>query len=256
MKTKLLNVLTAVILSVSFTGFANADVTFDFSNGLLFSQNNPTQQVGTFTLTSDGTTLTGDIMDPIQVFQIAGTTNIAIEGRGSDFDSDPTISLQVDLTDPAFSIQSFNIASTETTGGQPPADLGFNIGNGGVNNAADLGLSFNVDGIFTTPNAGLGEFVFDSVNSDIQADGALAAGQIAAADVLTSGNHADDTFLFVPDSPIANGDPFEVTITSFDNTISGEAFRFDLNIVNAVPEPSSLVMLGLGGIAFLLRRKR
>ena len=255
MKTKLLNVLTAVILSVSFTGFANADVTFDFSNGFLFSQNNPTQQVGTFTLTSGGTPLTGTT--PIQAFQIAGTTNIAIEGRGGDFNSDPTISLQVNLTDPAFSIQSFNVASTETVAGLPPANLGFNIGNGAGNNAADLGLSFNVDGIFTTPNAGVGEFVFDSVNSDILADGALAAGQIAAADALTSGNHADDTFLFVSDSPIANGAPFEVTITSFDNnTISGEAFRFDVNIVAAVPEPSSLAILGLGGIAFLVRRKR
>lgn len=259
MKTKLLNVLTAVILSVSFTGFANADVTFDFPTGVLFSESNPTQQVGTFTLTSGGTSLTGT--SPIQAFQIAGTTNIAIQGNGGDFNSDPTISLQVNLTDPAFSIQSFNIASTETVNGQPPAALGFNIGNGGGANAADLGLSFNVDGIFTTPNAGLGEFVFDSVNSDILADGALVAGQIAAADTLTSGNHADDTFLFVPDSPITSGAPFEVTVTSFDNnTIAGEAFRFDLNIVAAaaaaVPEPSSLAILGLGGIAFLVRRKR
>ena len=260
MKTKLLNVLTAVILSVSFTGFVNADVTFDFPNGLLFSQSNPTQQVGTFTLTSGGTPLTG--ITDIQAFQIAGTTNIAIEGRGGDFNSDPTISLQVNLTDPAFSIQSFNVASTETVDGLPPEDqgfaAGFNIGNGLGNNAADLGLSFNVDGIFTTPNTGSGEFVFDSVNSDIQADGALAAGQIAAADTLTSGNHADDTFLFVPDSPITSGAPFEVTVTSFDNnSIAGEAFRFDLNIVAAaVPEPSSLAILGLGGIAFLVRRKR
>ena len=166
----------------------------------------------------------------------------------------------VNLTDPAFSIQSFNVASTETVDGLPPEDqgfaAGFNIGNGTVNNAADLGLSFNVDGVFTTPNAGLGEFVFDTDNSAIDEDGSLDAFDIAVADASASGNHADDTFLFVSDSPIGNGDPFEVTITSFGN-IGGEAFRFDVNIVEAaVPEPSSLAILGLGGIAFLVRRKR
>ena len=161
----------------------------------------------------------------------------------------------VTLTNPAFSILSFNVASTETVNGLPPAGLGFNIGNGITEeNAADLGLSFNVPGTFTTPNTTTGVFNFDAVNSDIQADGFLAAGQIAAADTLTSGDHADDTFLFVSSSPIGDGDLFETTITSFDdNSIAGEAFRFDINIV---PEPSSSALLGLGALGFLVRRKR
>ena len=225
---------------------------FDFLNGLLFDVNNPANQVGTFTLTSQieneaPITLTNSSL--IQAFQIPGTTNIAIQGNGTDFNQNPTIGLMVTLTNPAFSILSFNVASTETVNGNPPQNLGFNIGNGTGGNAADLGLSFNVPGTFTTPNTTTGVFNFDAVNSDIQADGPLAA-----ADTLTSGNHADDTFLFVSSSPIGDGDLFETTITSFDdNSIAWEAFRFDINIV---PEPSSSALLGLGVLGFLVRRKR
>ena len=87
----------------------------------------------------------------------------------------------------------------------------------------------------------------------------MLAGQVAAADTLASGNHSDDTFFFVSDEAVGNGDTFEVTITSFDgNSIAGEAFVFDLNIANngAIPEPSAAMLLGLGGFALLARRNR
>jgi len=69
-------------------------VTFDFPNGLLFSQSNPTQQVGTFVLTSttSGATPLSN-STPIQAFQIPGTSNVAIQGTDTDFNPDPTISL-------------------------------------------------------------------------------------------------------------------------------------------------------------------
>ena len=96
--------------------------------------------------------------------------------------------------------------------------------------------------------------MFDTTNSQISGNGFLAAGQIAAADTAQSGNHSDDTFLFVSSSPIGNGQAFETTITSFDDfSISGEAFRFDVVIV---PEPSSTALLGLGALALFARRKR
>ena len=239
-------------LIIASTISSHGAVAFDFPNGALLDASN--QQVGTFVLTSrvgtgPTTTLTGTT--DIQAFQIAGTTNLAIQGQGSDFDNDPTISLTINLTDSRFSIQSFNVASTETVNGAPPANEGFNIGNGNnVNNAADLGLTFNVDGTFTADAS----FMFDQTNSDILANGPLAAGQTAAADTLTSGNHSDDTFLFVSSSPVGNGQAFETTITSFDDfSISGEAFRFDVVIV---PEPSSTALLGLGGLLLIGRRKR
>ncbi len=248
-----MKLITPLILAAtSLSSFAS--VSFDFPNGLILDDVTGAQ-VGTFTLVSSGVVLT-ETTD-IQAFQIDGTTNIAIQGQGTDFDGDPTISLTVNLTNTAFSIESFNVASTSTVSGVTPANgLGFNIGNttGNGANPADLGLSFNVDGTFTTGNTAGGIFVFDAVNSDIQADGTLLAGQIAAADTTQSGDHLDDTFLFVSDTPVGNGDTFETTIISFDdNTISGEAFRFDLVIV---PEPSSTALLGLGALALFARRKR
>ena len=249
-----MKLITPLILAAtSLSSFAS--VSFDFPNGLILDEDTGAQ-VGTFTLVSSGVVLTNTT--DIQAFQLDGTTNIAIQGQGSDFNADPTISLTVNLTDAAFSIESFSVASTSAVNGVTPANgLGFNIGNGVGANAADLGLSFNVDGFFTTGNTAGGEFIFDTVNSDIQADGLLAAGQIAAADVTQSGDHVDDTFSFVSTAPIGNGDTFSTTITSFDdNSISGEAFRFDLNIVNTVPEPSSTALLGLGALALFTRRKR
>ena len=246
-------------LIIASTISSHGAVIFEFgtgtSDGRLLNANNPAEEVGTFVLTSRSdtapeTTLNGTTA--IQAFQIAGSTNIAIQGNGTDFDDDPTISLTINLTDSRFSIQSFNVASTETVNGARPVppNEGFNIGNTLNGNAADLGLSFNVDGTFTADSS----FVFDPTNSQISGNGFLAAGQIAAADTTFSGNHSDDTFLFVSSSPVGNGQAFETTITSFDDfSISGEAFRFDVVIV---PEPSSTALLGLGALALFARRKR
>ena len=245
-----------ILLATSLSSFAS--VIFDFQDGIIFDANNPSQQVGTFNLSVVSSGLALNNSTPIQAFQIAGSTNIAIQGTGTAFDQDPTISFSITLTDSSLSIESFNVASTGTIDGSFAASnngLGFNIGNGNnVDNAADLGLSFNVGGTFTTQNVGPGAFIFDDDNSDIDEDGALTAGQIAAADALQSGSHSDDTFLFIPDTPIGNGDTLQTTITSFDgNSIADEAFRFDLVIV---PEPSSTALLGLGALALFTRRKR
>ena len=132
-----MKLITPLILAAtSLSSFAS--VSFDFPNGLILDEDTGAQ-VGTFTLVSSGVVLTNTT--DIQAFQIDGTTNIAIQGQGSDFDADPTISLTVNLTDAAFSIESFSVASTSAVNGVTPANgLGFNIGNGVGANAADLGL--------------------------------------------------------------------------------------------------------------------
>jgi len=63
--------------------------------------------------------------------------------------------------------------------------------------------------------------------------------------------------LFVSNTPVGSGGTFDVTVTSFNNnSIAGEAFKFDINIVEAIPEPSSSALIGLGLMGLLGRRKR
>ena len=53
-----------------------------------------------------------------------------------------------------------------------------------------------------------------------------------------------------PSPPASVGDP----VTGFSHTL-GRTYAFAIN-VTAIPEPSSVALLGLGGLALLLRRRR
>lgn len=235
---------------------AFGQVAYDFENNNIVDTSG--NVIGEFTLT--GT-------DGLNLAQLEGSTDIVIFGNGF---SDPrrgqevsdTFTLNITSLDAGFTIASpVTVASTSSINGSinPNPTGGFNIGNGLGNNAGDVGLSFNVNGQFTTGNVAGTIFVFDEANSDIDTDGALSAGQVAAADTITSGNHGDETFLFTPDAPLGVGDDLAVTVTSFNSTISGEAVRFNVDIQAApaaVPEPSTTSLFGLAALGFILRRRR
>ena len=75
--------------------------------------------------------------------------------------------------------------------------------------------------------------------------------------VLNDGTQANANFLLESTGTLANYDYLAVSFTRNVADDSGEAFAIrDFTLQAAVPEPSSTALLGLGGLALMLRRKR
>ena len=71
------------------------------------------------------------------------------------------------------------------------------------------------------------------------------------------GTQANANFLLTSTGALANYDYLAVSFTRNVADDSGEGFAIrDFTLAAAVPEPSSTALLGLGGLALMLRRKR
>lgn len=115
--------------------------------------------------------------------------------------------------------------------GDDTDQIDFNPANG---EAESLYFSFNTSGTLDQLN-------FSSVSSD------LLKLTKNGADVL---NGDISTNIANPNLSFTSSDQFELTY------VSGNGMSFDSVTITAVPEPSSAILLGFGGLALLSRRKR
>jgi hypothetical protein len=75
--------------------------------------------------------------------------------------------------------------------------------------------------------------------------------------LTNDGTQANADFLLTSTGTLANYDYLAVSFTRNVADDSGESFAIrDFTLAAAVPEPSSTALLGLGGLALMLRRKR
>jgi hypothetical protein len=75
--------------------------------------------------------------------------------------------------------------------------------------------------------------------------------------LTNDGTQANANFLLESTGTLANYDYLAVSFTREVAGVSGEGFAIrDFTLAAAVPEPSSTALLGLGGLALMLRRKR
>lgn len=61
---------------------------------------------------------------------------------------------------------------------------------------------------------------------------------------------------FITGNAVVNDDPFTVTYAAVENGVGVEDIRFAELPATSVPEPSSAVLLGLGGLSLILRRRK
>jgi len=224
------------------TAYANAaTITFDIAGGNILSDG---VDIGDFTLTTTnftGSTISNALVtDGIYIGAggAGGTSPIAIGGTS-------TFTFTVTSLDAPYSLVSVGLRSTSLIGDAEvntnDPGQGFNVGNPG----SDVSFSFSETVAFSvgTPNIALPV-------------GDPSSGTLTAGDDITfltgpSGNYQDDSLSVVFDGA-AVGSAFTTSIASTGNS-AGEAFIISAVIV---PEPSSAALLGLGGLALIIRRKR
>ena len=167
----------ATLALIAMTSTSMAQVTFDASGNIL----NGSTVIGEYTLV---------LPTGVELFIGNVTDSFILQGRGDDFLDPTTISLTVNSLDSDFAITNFSVASTVAVDGDETRAVGegFNIGNGNDNNAADISLSFNVDGQFTLGSTSSQIAIFGAGNQ-VTSTGALAADDAAILATTGSDNH-------------------------------------------------------------------
>lgn len=186
-------------------------------------------------------------------------------GRGSSVDT--TWGTFVDAASPASSVTNLGTANLTVTNGRPSAEVTMTITNNG---AADLDLNnFHMDVVGFRPNAPR-TYTLSVLSGDIT-NGTVVASAAGAITHLGGGlgtghdvhDDLDISLAGLADNTLAIGESAVIQINFTDGTGSGGGHHLFLDnvaisgdFVAAIPEPSALAMLGLGGIGLLIRRRK
>jgi len=167
---------------------------------------------------TDGTTVNATVIVTNGI--LASTTGIF---DGNEIDDDNPLAYTITFN----TAVDFFINSTQAQLGNSGDNEGVQItATGGVFTSTDLAANV------TTPNGlGTNVFTFQRPNGGATSASNLDFGTVTAAGVT------------------------EISFTGLGPGSNREAFELSIS-ANSVPEPSSVALLGLGGLAFLARRKR
>ena len=178
------------------------------------------------------------------------------------------IATGVDLSGHAMTIAGVispgNSPGTAATGAQTWSDGGsylWEINNSNGTKGADEGWDWlDIDGTLDLTNLSTGGFTIDITSLTTASDPGFAAGFSYSG--LAYGDSFGTTFIIASANTISGFDAglFTLDDSAFDNG------KLDWSIIESgtdlvlsavfVPEPSSTALLGLGGLALMLRRKR
>ena len=142
------------------------------------------------------------------------------------------------------------------------ATSGRSIDSGGGSKGADPGWDWlDITGTLDLTNLSAGGFTID-----IDSLAGAVAGDAAGFDTWTKGNPGDVDYSFIIATASGGITDFSADKFSLDSSGFTNGPSWDWQIVlsgtdlvleaYAVPEPSSTALLGLGGLALMLRRKR
>lgn len=203
---------------------APAATTFTFTDG---SSLDGAYEDGTMTA-SDDTTLQDIVLSTEDILGFEDSTST----------STITSSSNSHRTNATTSTDALGINS-DGNGGHSGEATNFNPGEAWV-------FSFDTDLTLTSiefesmNETGIGATISSSAFSDIN----LTQASLGAGDVYTFGNLA-----------VSAGTELTITATTTEAFEAGAGWRIESLTVNPVPEPSSTALIGLGGLALLLRRR-
>ncbi len=175
---------------------------------------------------------------------------------------------------PASTLTNLGIANMTVTNGRPSSEVTLTITNGG---ALDLNLAaFHMDVVAFRPNAPrtytLSVLSGDITNGVVFASAGAPANDNSTNDITQLGgglgtghdvhDDLDIDLSSLADSTLAVGESAVIQIAFSNGTGSGGGHHLFLDNVAvsgdaaAVPEPSSLLLLGFSGLALMIRRRR
>lgn len=174
-------------------------------------------------------------------------TTVSFQGQGG-YDGFSTVG--VGLFDPVSSVNfTMTVSSTGSGGNLNSNSTGLGVGSGdaNLNVGEEISISFNVDTeINLLDLGGVGAGVSDGIT--------IQFGSSPSFDLYTGqANFAGVSDLWTPSSAVAlsAGELLTFRVSHADAIVDLDGMN-----VSAVPEPSSSLLLGFGGLVGLCRRKR
>ncbi len=217
MKNTLLLFASTMAIS-SAAVITTATYTNNAGSGAIFADG---VQVGTFTVTTPYSSTLSSTGDGVEFFGAqVGTSN--------------STTVDVTITDGNFSFVSMTWGTHEGTGGQ------------GIGGGTIMGVALDTD---ATVSTSVGSW--DIGGAAITTPVAYTAGEVLTTAGIVSSPHSRDSFLFTG----ATATTQTITYTTDSLDLAQERYYVSFEL-DAIPEPSSAALLGLGGLALVARRKR
>jgi hypothetical protein len=168
------------------------------------------------------------------------------------------------LYNQSFSVSLSSAGIGNGAGGPPNSALGFQLATGQNFNTASTALYL----VYRGTSAGDNMYIWNNVTA-VETPVAVTFAQLSAGITVSVavGNNPDGLNPYtLTVSPFSGGSPYATatgtengplqSVDLFDFNTTGDGFFNNLNITAEVPEPSSLALFGLSGVAMLLRLRR